>query len=128
MFKCPKCSKIYKLNGKWIKKHLIEKCHVMHLKPVELVEKQDINLTILLNRINHIEFMIKNNKITKYHDDPIERIKANEAEKINDPVIRQYRQVFADCITELKKVLEIRKEQVDNNKELNISHLTLIRE
>lgn len=125
-YACKKCGKVYKNNGKWLKKHMVEKCHVMRLIPIELVEKQDIDLTTIMNRINHIEFMIKNTKVqTKYHDDPIERIKIEEAQKIHDPALKHYRQAFAECIIELKNVLELRKEQLDN--EIDISQLTIMR-
>lgn len=114
MFKCPKCSKVYKNNGKWIKKHMIEECHVMHLEPVELVEKEDIGLHEILTRINNLESMIKNNRFTtKYIDDPIERIKQEEAKKLTDPLLREFRGAFTECIAELKEVLKIRKEQLE---------------
>lgn len=106
-YACGKCGKIYKNNGKCIRKHQIEKCHVMVLRPKELIEKQDIDFATLLNRIKHIEFMIKKGSFkTKYYDDPIERIKSEEAEKIHDPALKQYRLAFAECIKDLKGVLK----------------------
>jgi len=129
MFKCPKCSKVYKNNGKWLKRHFIEKCHVMHLEPIELVEKQNINLTTIIDRMDYLESIIKNIKFkTKYYDDPIERIREEESRKLIDPDLQKYRQAFSECIIELKKVLEIRKEQVEQNQELDASQLNLVRD
>lgn len=113
MFKCPKCSKIYKNNGKWIKKHLIEVCHVMHLEPVELIEKHPVDLHEVLNRISKLEYMLKHDRIVKYSDDPIERIKQDEAAKMTDPLLRKYRGAFAECISELKEVLKLRREKLE---------------
>lgn len=106
-YACGKCGKIYKNNGKCIRKHQIEKCHAMILRPKELIEKQDIDLTTIMNRIEYIEFMIKRGNFkTRYQDDPIERIKAIEAEKIHDPLLTQYRQVFNECIKDLQEILK----------------------
>lgn len=113
VYACKKCGKIYKNNGKWLKKHMIEKCHVMHLKPIELIERHPIDLYEVLNRISKLEFMIKKGKIVKYSDDPIERIKQDEAAKLTDPLLIQYRGAFAECITELKEVLKLRREQLE---------------
>lgn len=113
MFKCPECGKIYKNNGKWLKRHLIEKCHVMHLKPIELIEKQSIDLREILNRISNLESLIKKGRITKYSDDPIERIKQEEMEKLTDPALKAIRGVFAECIEELKEVLKLRREKLE---------------
>lgn len=109
-YTCPKCSKIFKNNGKWLQKHMIEKCHVMSVKPIELVEKEDIGLHEILRRITNLESMIKKGNVTtKYRDNPIERIKKEESEKINDPLLKQYRSAFSECISELKEVLAARK-------------------
>lgn len=106
-YACGKCGKIYKNNGKCIRKHQIEKCHVMILRPKELIEKQDIDFATLLNRIKHIEFMIKKGSFkTKYYDDPIERIKIEEVEKIYNPTLMKYRQVFNECIKDLQEILK----------------------
>lgn len=106
MFKCPNCGRVYKNNGKWILKHMIEVCHAKSLKPIELVEKQDVELHDILNRINGLESMIKNIKIApNYHDNPIERIKEEEAQKITDPLIAQYRTEFGQCIKDLQEMI-----------------------
>jgi len=46
MFKCPKCNKVYSKNGKWIRKHMIEVCHVSSLNPITLVESNNLETKI----------------------------------------------------------------------------------
>lgn len=124
MWKCPKCDKVYKHNGYWVKRHMVEKCHVMHLKPVKLLESYDISLTNIVERLNKIESTIKNLsfKTTKFVDNPIERIKHEEQAKILDPLLSEYRKAFQECLSELKEVLEIRKKRIE------VSQLELIRD
>lgn len=123
MYACSKCGKVYKHNGKWLKRHMVEVCHVQFLTPNELVVKNSTDLSNILKRLEYIESLVLNGKITsKYSDDPIERIKQEEAEKITDPLLSKYRQAFKECIDELKEVLKARKVEVD------ISELELVRE
>ena len=49
----------------------------------------------------------------KYHDDPIERIKQDEEDKIIEPIIKKYREAFRECVNELRGVLETRKNEME---------------
>ena len=125
MYACSKCGKVYKHNGKWLKRHMVEVCHVRFLTPNELVPRNSIDLSDILKRLEYIESLVLNGKITpKYSDDPIERIKQEEAEKMTDPFLVEYRKAFKECITELKVVLRSRKEKI----ELDTTDLELVRE
>ncbi len=42
---------------------------------------------------------------TGHADDPIERIKREEAEKLTDPILKEYRNVFHECVKDLKEAL-----------------------
>lgn len=125
MYACSKCGKVYKHNGKWLKRHMIEVCHVKSLTPNELVVRNSIDLSDILKRLEYIESLVLNGKITpKYSDNPIERIRQEEAEKMTDPFLVEYRKAFKECIAELKEVLKARREQV----EVDISELELVKE
>lgn len=127
VYACSKCGKIYKNNGKWLMKHQIEVCHVKFLKPNELVVKNSVDLSDIIKRLEYLENMVSNGKIMpKYSDDPIERIKQEEEQKISDPVLRKYRQAFKECISELKEVLKIRKIQVEQTQPIEIEQLELV--
>ena len=39
------------------------------------------------------------------HDTNLERIKHEESEKLTDPALRELRNVFSDCVNDLKEVL-----------------------
>ena len=111
MYKCPNCSKTYKKNGSWLRKHMIEKCHVMYLKPVVItigVDLQDILL-----RIINLERIFNGPAAGNFHDISIERIKKEEAEKIIDPVLAGYRSAFAECVSEFQEVLGIKKKRLE---------------
>ena len=45
--------------------------------------------------------------------DPIERIKQKELKKIVDPIIAKAKDAFAECVIELKEVLELRKNKLE---------------
>ena len=109
MYKCPKCSKVYKNNGKWMLKHMIEVCHVKSLTPIELVPKQEIDLTTIMTRISHLESMIKNGKFIP--ETNIKKIKSVQIE--TDSSINQYKNAFKDCISELKEVLGLRRQRLE---------------
>jgi len=127
MYACPKCKKTYRNNGKWLKKHMIEICHVKFLTPNELVVKDSIDLSDVIKRIEILENMVSNDKIMpKYSDDPIERIKQEEEQKIIDPALRKYRQAFKECIQELKDVLKSRKEKIEHVQPIEIEQLELV--
>jgi len=104
MFKCPHCGKPYKQNGKWIRKHMIEVCHVRSLRGVELFDASN-----LIGRIEYLEKIIKSGKISRFASSPIERIKNEEESKV-DPATREFRQVFSEVMNELKEVLKKRNE------------------
>lgn len=124
MYQCPKCGKPYRHNGKWLKRHMIEVCHVRFLTPNELVVKNSVDLKGIIRRIEKLEILFKKGTPVA---DPIERIKQEEAEKITDPFLAEYRKAFKECITELKEVLKARKEEVEGGK-LIIEKLELVEE
>ena len=86
-----------------------------------------INLYNNNNKIEQVDFlsfeinMIKRElqqlrtspKSKKYHDDPIERIKQDEDDKIIEPIIKKYREAFRECVNELRGVLESRKIEIE---------------
>lgn len=90
---------------------MIEKCHVMYLKPMVLTT--DVDLQDILFRIINLERIFNGTAAENFHDISIERIKQEEAKKIVDPVLADYRKAFGDCITELQEVLGIRKERLE---------------
>ena len=45
-YMCPKCRKVYKKNGKWLRRHMIEVCHCSSLTPIELVEMGELEKTV----------------------------------------------------------------------------------
>ena len=51
---------------------------------------------------------------TVYQDDPIERIKKEEENKIIDDYSRGYRDAYTEVISELKVVLEERKKKLED--------------
>lgn len=61
------------------------------------------------------------------HDSNLERIKQEEAAKITDPTLKEFRSVFREVVSELKDVLKLRKEKIESG-EIDISKLTLVRE
>jgi len=74
----------------------------------------DVNNDEVLDRIRKLELTYsylkartENITIGKVHvDDAIERIKREESQKITDPTLQQYRNVFHECIKDLKDALK----------------------
>lgn len=147
MCKCQRCGKELK-SGESIQRGYGPTCYkiVNFQNKRKLDIKKDlntltldtINITLLnlTDRLRKVElanaFLKARDKnrtlvISGKHGDPIERIKREEAEKINDPLLKEFRSVFTEVISELKSVLKIRKEKIES-REIDISQLTLVRE
>ena len=61
---------------------------------------------------------IKLNGIKYQEEAAIQRIKREETVKIEDPILREYRNAFEECISELKEVLKERANKVDESLDL----------
>jgi len=109
MFECPKCHKVYKKNGYWLQRHMIEKCHVKFLRPNELISNVDQIVDLVIIKLQERGFT----KLGINHTDPIERIKLDEEQKYADPILKEYRNAFKECIIELKEVLRDRRVEID---------------
>lgn len=117
---CRDCHKTYKTLT-WYNKHIQKYNH--NPRPIDLFDVHTIEqkfskkiveiiqkLSKYTLKLSVLEKKVENLKVAKvqviYHDDPIERIKREEEAKIQDPLLREYRNVFVECIHELKEVLK----------------------
>ena len=84
---------------------------------LDRIRKVELDNTFLKHQIKHKTVRTTNTGI--YHDDSIERIKLEESEKIVDPLLREYRNAFKECVSELQEVLKIRKYEIEQSTNLN---------
>lgn len=73
------------------------------------MRKIELDNAYLKARAKHVTITNTN---TTPHDTNLERIKQEESQKITDPTLKQYRNVFHDCVRDLKEMLS--KHGIDN--------------
>ena len=118
--RCKRCNRVL-TNKESIKLGFGKRCYSLILQEKENKQipssKLENEVQFLKCEINMLKRELKGIKSTNsiaYRDEPIERIKQDESNKIVDPVVKQYREAFRECISELKDVLKSRKEKIDN--------------
>ena len=118
--RCKRCNRVL-TNKESIKLGFGKRCYSLILQEKENKQipssKLENEVQFLKCEINMLKRELKGVKSTNsiaYRDEPIERIKQDESNKIVDPVVKQYREAFRECISELKDVLKSRKEKIDN--------------
>lgn len=144
------CYKIITLQGKKKLRLKLRKLfntirHNKQKEPqIQIIQNDSLNTVVIkdiLGRMRKLELdnsYLKSRanqmvSISKYVNDPIERIKQEESAKITDPTLQQYRNVFHECITDLKEVLKQGKEylkrgldyepEIESNKVLSLAEL-----
>jgi hypothetical protein len=138
--RCKRCNRVL-TNEKSIKLGYGKICYrilILHGKKIIQEEYKEIPkledaVNFLKCEVKMIKRQLRELKFTKsvyYQENPIERIKREEAIKITDPLLKQYREAFKECINELKEVLKLRKDKIDNTVNdpivLEVSQLALI--
>lgn len=99
---------------------------------LDRLRRVELDNSHLKARENHRTLVVLGG--SKPVEEPIERIKREEAKKITDPALREIRMVFKEVVSELKGVLAIRKQQIEEaeekakNKIIDIQELKIVRE
>ena len=111
--RCKRCNGVLR-SEESIKRGYGRKC--MQIVELYTKEKKKISELDFINiEIKTIKRELKIIKVSGVisTEDPIERIKKEETDKILEPIIHKARMAFQECISELRGVLEKRKLELE---------------
>ena len=120
--RCKRCNRVL-TNSLSIERGFVPTCYkIIQLntpKP-EISNDFGTELNFLKMEIKTLKNIVRNINLNGNNSHTaIERIKLEESNKLTDPDIFEYRQVFAECVKELKEVLKERRIKIEQSTNLN---------